>query len=147
MKAPTGTPKIKQGVALRYPTGPGHDLGRLHVCIVVTDEDVAGDVLLVPICSFHNKADTTCVLDETSGVPRVIHKSYAAYHDMKRTRVATIEDLLRSANVTYLGVIGGLTYSKVKDGVLKSDETIPKFQTYFKQAHGIKETGRVLRSL
>jgi hypothetical protein len=130
-------PIIKEGVAVLYPnTGGENDPGRAHR-IVVVGETKDGDLLLVPICSQHANCDKTCTISPNESWASVTRDSYAAYYVMKRTTRKALESQINDGRVTYIGEVPPDIYGKIKAGILRSKETSPKFQKYYKEAEEV----------
>ncbi len=129
-------PPVKEGMAILYPgTGPTKDAARSHICIVVTEADHHGDMLLVPICSQHKRCDATCLITPKDGWDHIKKDSFAAYYSIKRVTKANIEKHLNSGYVTYLGQVPPALMVKVKSGVELSSETEQKYLNF---VHALK---------
>jgi hypothetical protein len=75
----SGALALNPGDVIYIPeTGPNHDRSRGHFFVVVTPRDDTDKILLVPICSYHVKADTTCLLKSTD-YGELSHESFILY--------------------------------------------------------------------
>ena len=118
------TPVISEGIAIKYPgTGPAHDGGRWHTCVVVRDDDVRGDVYLVPICSVHYNCDTTCLLNCDTPSLNLNRASFVAYHAGKKVPRTALQKKLTATEITYLGIVDSAVFKRIKEGVNTSNET------------------------
>lgn len=100
-----GSPVIEIGVALRYRgTGPANRPSTPHTCVVITNPDSAGDLLIVPICTYHPRADPTCVLEVSVGWAPIRWKSYVGYYLIKRVYLKNLYLQLVHGDLSYIGV-------------------------------------------
>ncbi len=128
-------PVISEGMAIKYPgTGPDHDVRRPHTCIVVKDDQINGDVYLVPVCSASGQVDSACILDKNTPVLGLTHESYIGYFAAKKVPRKSLAAKLDKLEITCLGHIPDYVLSRVKDGVSKSLDTEPWFKTAIKPA-------------
>jgi hypothetical protein len=121
-------PALEPGVAVMYPgTGPDNDGGRPHICVVVSPVTDKGDILLIPICSTHEKCDQSVVLRPKQGWDEIRWDSYAAYYKAKKVSARALIKRIEATEVTYLGPVPKAIYDSIFNGIEKSDETEPWF--------------------
>ena len=117
-------PEIAEGVAVNYPgTGPVHDAGRSHICVVIHVDTATRDVLLVPVCSFHDRCDKTCVLEPIDGWREIKKRSFMGYYQIKKVPLRAMQIRIQSGEITYLGQVPPMLYGKIRAGVTSSPET------------------------
>jgi hypothetical protein len=125
---------LSEGSAVLYPgTGPRADSGRAHICVVVDIDRTNGDVMLIPICSYFEACDKTCVIGPTDGWNQIKKKSYAAYFFIKRVGSRAITSRLHAGEITHLGKIPDNIYQNIRSGILVSRETEQKYIKFFRE--------------
>jgi hypothetical protein len=123
-------PSISVGMAVNYPgTGPDHDGGRAHRCVVVKDDDTNGNVYLLPICSFYETSDATCVLEAGCPVLGLTKKSFVAYYAAKAVSRKSFIEKLTSTEITHLGQMPQEILSRIVAGVSSSPDVEPWFRS------------------
>ena len=86
-------PTAGEGAAFLYSgTGPDHDSGRNHIMVVVKELAATGDYLIVPICSYKEKCDKTCVLTPGVEWPKIRKKSFVSYSQGKKVSKRSVLD-------------------------------------------------------
>jgi hypothetical protein len=122
-------PEIRAGVALLYPgTGPDDDEGRSHICVVVKDDQMKGDLYLVPVCSYRRPCDETCVIDANSGWRTITKKSFVAYYHPRIVSKKATLHRIKEADVTFLGPVPQDIYERIFDGIKTSRHVEPWFR-------------------
>jgi mRNA-degrading endonuclease toxin of MazEF toxin-antitoxin module len=117
--------------------GAGRESGS-HKCIIVADDLAKNDWLLVPICSFHNGADSTCTINPSDETGLVERKSYIAYYQCKMVP--------KGKSFVNCGKVSPEFLQKVRAGINASSETEPWFKEAYNKILAPKKAGRVLRS-
>ncbi|MBA2589064.1 MAG: hypothetical protein H0U98_10625 [Alphaproteobacteria bacterium] len=126
------TPALVPGVAVIYPgTGPDSDGGRPHIHVLVSGPTAKNDILLIPICSTHQKCDRTVVLKPKAGWEDIKWESYAAYYKAKKVSAKVLTKRIESSEITYLGEIPKDAYASIIKGIEDSGETEPWFLEEF----------------
>lgn len=121
-----------EGYVIVYPgTGPIQDGAKAHNCIILKDDTENGDIYIVPICSFHDGADKTLLLDQQTPALSLKRKSYLAYYAGKKVSRKATFIKIHSGELKHFGPIPRDLFDKMIAGVRESDETEPWFAKAF----------------
>lgn len=126
-------------VVFVHGTGAKEKASTPHRFVIVGDDAEKGDWLIVPICSFHAKADSTCAFDRKDCNNLVDHKSYAAYYMAKKVPKKTFKPEHRGQLPTAL-------FEKIRIGINASSETERWFSDDYNRITNPKPKGKVLWS-
>ena len=121
---------IKRGSTLHIRSGPRHDPERRHLHVVVIDADEAGNVVVVPVCSFDpdcDHHDATCVL-EAHEHNYLTRPSFLLYQKARVSTVESIEAQIAQGNIARDADMNGQALLKVRNGVKNSPNTPRKIK-------------------
>lgn len=118
-------------------TGPVHDRSRGHYHVVVTFADETDKVLLVPICSAHEKCDKTCLLcaDDYRCLNHDSHIMYAKTNFYDHTRVV---GKIALGEVELLDPISDAVFEGIRSGVFTSSFCTPLYKKHLKKMMDIE---------
>jgi hypothetical protein len=122
---------LVRATALWIPnTGPAHDPERGHLYVVLTNTCVAGRNLIVPICSQHDKCDTTCLIG-IGDHSFIKHASFVMYAKLEIVSADTILQKISSNQITDRGQFDAKAFAYVCAGIENSRKTKPSMKKYF----------------
>ena len=107
-------------------------MARPHICVLVSGVTPKKDVLLIPICSEHERCDRTCLIQPKTGWEEIRVMSFAAYYTAKKVSAKSLASRLESGDVTFLGKVPTHIFQRIIKGITSSDETEPWFLADFK---------------
>jgi hypothetical protein len=142
-------PKLAPGAVVYLPgTGKRGDEGDAHRCIVVAEDPKSGDLLLVPICSHHDKCDKTVVLRDvnlktSANVSLITRTSYLAYYQSKMISKVSLQKRVESGEIQYRGDVSANLLAQVRKGVGESKETEPWFKDKYDALTAPPKKGKV----
>lgn len=105
-----------------YGTGSSLNPKTPHTHVIVKIDSDKGDVYLIPISTFNSKCDQTCIVDETMGVPKIVHKSYASYFHARKVGIKGFEMKLEASEITYSGKIPDDVFQRIVAGIKVSED-------------------------
>jgi hypothetical protein len=111
-------------------TGPRHDPERAHLFIVLNDPCENRRNLIVSISRYHDRCDTTCLLE--GGHHFIREKSFVLYAKTKDVATEELCQNVRDGRVEYRGPLAETEFKLVFDGILKSRHTPPRAKMYFR---------------
>ena len=128
------SPKLAPGAVVYLPgTGKKGDEGDAHRCIVVAEDPKNDDLLLVPICTYHDKCDKTVVLADlniktSANVALITRKSYVGYYQSKMVPKSGLQKKVEAGEIQYRGDVAADLLAQVRKGIDISQETEPWFR-------------------
>lgn len=127
---PNGAP-LQTGDVLHIPgTGPAHDRSRGHYHVIVAEEGEQRKALLVPICSAHEKCDTTCMLEQDDH-GCLTHRSHMMYAKMNYYLVDHLENRIAAGAIEKLAEpTSPALIERISVGVISSSFAAPTYKKF-----------------
>ncbi|MET4103987.1 hypothetical protein ABIE58_003435 [Roseovarius sp. MBR-78] len=111
------------------PSGPRHNPDIMHLQVVCNDTCALGLNLLVPISSFFDGCDDTCLLD-TGDHKSVLHLSYVFYANAKIFRASQIDKGLEIKFLFPKPDLAEAVFQRIEQGICVSPDTPPNVRKY-----------------
>ena len=104
------------------PSGPRHNPSIMHLQIVCNDTCALGLNLLVPVSSFYDGCDNTCILD-TGDHENITHLSYAFYAKAQIFKATQIERGLAINFLIPRPNLADAVFQRIDQGICLSPDT------------------------
>lgn len=117
---------LSRGQAVRWAGTGGNlkqDSAHIFVCVEVISPAPDDEYLIVPICTAHAKSDGTCPLG-SADYKELKHASYAAFYQARLVSGKILR--INAGAITPAKRVTPQVWGKIRQGVLKSDETPPR---------------------
>ena len=111
-------------------TGPDHDPGRPHLFVILTEQDVNGLVLTVPICTRGARSDDTCLISAGTH-RRLVNESFVAYYLLNTFSAKAMVHQEQTAIIRYEGMLGEEMFARICNGIGTSPQAAPVHRKYF----------------
>ncbi len=119
---------LKRGTML-VPSGAPHNPDQKHLHIVCTDTCPLGGNLIVPVSSFYDGCDDTCLL-EVGDHPFIRHLSYVFYAKSRFVKGAGLDKAMKDGRVVAQPMLIQSIFERVEIGIQRSPDTPPKAKAY-----------------
>jgi len=111
------------------PSGPTHNPGIMHLQVVCNDTCANGWNLLVPISSFYDGCDDTCLL-EAGAHDCILHLSYVFYAKANIFKASQIDKGLEINFLIPKPKVVGTVFQRIEQGICLSPDTPPNVRKY-----------------
>lgn len=118
-------------------TGPAYDRSRGHYHVVVTTVDETDKILLVPICSAHEKCDKTCLINNHD-YPTLDHDSHIMYSKTNFYGHTRIVGKIALGDVEVLDRVSHEVFERIRDGVEASSFCSPLYKKHLRKMKEIE---------
>jgi hypothetical protein len=105
-------------------TGSYSGRDKSHNCVVV-GETKKGDIILVPISTYHPRCDGSCIIDSNESVldskkKAASHKSFAAYYAAKLVPKKAYIKKINDNEISLIGHVDSSLLARVRKGIITS---------------------------
>ena len=111
-------------------TGPKHDSERGHLFFIINDPCKNRMNLIVPLDSFNDKCDRTCILN--SGHKFIVKKSFINYSQAKIERTDDLMLRVKDGHINYEGLVNEPEHQRICGGFQVSRHVTPRISGYYR---------------